>query len=40
MIIKSDFMAAVSRLMQGDVSRLYLLNSAYITLIPKSPDAH
>jgi hypothetical protein len=25
--------------MQGDVNRLFLLNSAYITLLPKSPDA-
>jgi hypothetical protein len=27
-IIKVDFMAAISRVMQGDVSRLYFLNSA------------
>lgn len=38
-VIKVDFMAAVSRLMKGDVARLHLLNSAYITLIPKAPDA-
>lgn len=38
-VIKVDFMAVVSRLMQGDVSRLYLLNSAYITLLPKKAEA-
>jgi hypothetical protein len=38
-IIKGDFMAAINRLMQGDVSRLSLLNSAYITLLPKSTEA-
>lgn len=38
-VIKVDFMAAVSRLMQGDIARLHLLNSAYITLIPKDPNA-
>jgi hypothetical protein len=38
-VIKSDLMAAVSRLMQGDVSRLFLLNSAYVTLLPKMADA-
>ena len=32
-------MAAISRLMQGDVSRLYSLNSAYITLLSKNADA-
>lgn len=32
-------MAAVDCLMHGDVSRLYLLNSAYITLLPKKVDA-
>jgi hypothetical protein len=37
-IIKGVFMAAINRLMQGDVSRLSLLNSAYITL-PKSAEA-
>ncbi len=35
-IIKVDFMAAISRLMQGDVSRLHLLNSAYITLFAQN----
>jgi hypothetical protein len=38
-VIKPDLMAAVSRLMQGDVSRLFLLNSAYVTLLPKMADA-
>lgn len=37
--IKEDFMAAVDCLMHGDDSRLYLLNSAYITLHPKKVDA-
>lgn len=37
--IKVEFMAAVCRVMQGDVNRLFLHNSAYITLLPKSPDA-
>lgn len=36
-VIKVDFMAAISRLKQGDVSRLFLLNSAYITLIHNRP---
>jgi hypothetical protein len=38
-VIKADFMAAISRLLQGDVTRLYLLNSAYITLFPKTAEA-
>jgi hypothetical protein len=38
-VIKVDFMVAISRLLQGDVSRLYLLNSAYITLLPKMTEA-
>jgi hypothetical protein len=38
-VIKVDFMAAVSRLMQGDVNKLHLLNSAYITLLPKMAEA-
>jgi hypothetical protein len=38
-VIKSDLMAAVSRLMQGDVSRLFLLNLAYVTPLPKMVDA-
>lgn len=31
-VIKSDFMVAISRFLQGDVSRLHLLNSAYNTV--------
>jgi hypothetical protein len=38
-IIKVDFMAAVGRLMQGDINKLHLLNSAYITLLPKTTAA-
>jgi hypothetical protein len=38
-IIKVDFMTAIGRVMQGDVSKLHLLNSAYITLIPKTAEA-
>jgi hypothetical protein len=34
-VIKVDFMAAVGRLMQGDVNKLHLLNSTYITLLLK-----
>jgi hypothetical protein len=37
-IIKVDFMAAMNRLFQGDDSRLFLLSSAYITLLPKKVD--
>jgi hypothetical protein len=38
-VIRVDFMAAVGRLMQGDVNKLHLLNSAYITLLPKTAEA-
>jgi hypothetical protein len=38
-VISGDFMSAISRLLQGDVTRLYLLNSAYITLLPKKTEA-
>jgi hypothetical protein len=38
-VIKVEFMAAMGRLMQGDVNPLHLLNSAYITLIPKTIEA-
>jgi hypothetical protein len=38
-IIKVDFMAVVGRLMQGDINKLHLLNSAYITLLPKTTTA-
>jgi hypothetical protein len=34
-IIKMDFMLALKKVWQGDASRLYLLNSAYVTLLPK-----
>jgi hypothetical protein len=34
-VIKLDFMVDVSRMMQGDASRLFLLNSTYVTLLPK-----
>jgi hypothetical protein len=35
-VIKVDFMAAVGRLMQGDVNKLHLHNSVYISLLPKN----
>ena len=38
-IIKADFMAALVYLQQGDTRRLELLNSAYLTLIPKKLKA-
>jgi hypothetical protein len=38
-LIKDDFMAAIYALMKRDVSRLHLLNSAYIVLLPKVPNA-
>jgi len=38
-IIKMDFMAAILSLQQGDARKLELLNSAFITLIPKKEDA-
>jgi hypothetical protein len=38
-IIKADFMAAIMTLFQGDDRKLWLLNSAYLTLIPKKDDA-
>lgn len=38
-IIKWDFMAAIITLQQGDARKLWLLNSAYLTLIPKKIDA-
>jgi hypothetical protein len=37
-VIKPNFMSVVSRLMQGDVSRLFLQNSAFVTLLPKTAD--
>ena len=38
-IIKMDFMSALKKVWQGDASRLYLLNSAYVTLLPKKSEA-
>jgi hypothetical protein len=38
-VIKADFMAAILSLQQGDSRKLWLLNSAYLTLIPKKEDA-
>jgi hypothetical protein len=37
-VIRVDFMVAMGRLMQGDVNKLHLLNSAYITLLPKTAE--
>lgn len=38
-LIKSGFMAAIITLQQGNASKLWLLNSAYLTLIPKKAEA-
>jgi len=38
-IIKADFMAALICLQQGDTRKLALLNSTYLTLIPKKMEA-
>jgi len=38
-IIKDDIMSALSVIQQGHVARLRLLNTAFITLVPKKPDA-
>jgi hypothetical protein len=38
-VIKADFMAAINILLQGDVARLYLFNSAYITVLSKKTEA-
>lgn len=38
-IIKLDFMAAIITLQQGDSRKLWKINSAYLTLIPKKADA-
>jgi hypothetical protein len=38
-IIKSDFMAAIITLQHGDDRKLWLLNSAYLTLIAKEEEA-
>uniref|UniRef100_A0A0A9FIG8 Reverse transcriptase domain-containing protein n=1 Tax=Arundo donax TaxID=35708 RepID=A0A0A9FIG8_ARUDO len=37
-LIKSDFMAAIITLQQGDTRKLWLLNSAFLTLIPKKAE--
>jgi hypothetical protein len=37
-LIKADFMAAVITLQQGNAQKLWLLNSAYLTLIPKKDE--
>jgi hypothetical protein len=38
-IIKADLMAAVITLHQGNTRKLWMMNSAYLTLIPKKVDA-
>jgi hypothetical protein len=38
-VVKGDFLAALSVIFQGDSSKLYLLNSAYVTLLPKKAEA-
>jgi len=38
-IIKADFMAAIITLQQEDARKLWLINSAYLTLIPKKDEA-
>lgn len=38
-IIKSDIMAAILIIQQGNARKLELLNSAYLTLVPKRADA-
>jgi hypothetical protein len=38
-LIKVDFMAAIISLQQGNAWKLELLNSAYLTLIPKKEEA-
>ena len=38
-IIKTDFLAAILTLQQGDDRKLELLNSACLTLIPKKAEA-
>src|SRR5438105_3440973 len=36
---KKNFMAALNRILHGDVSNLHLLNSAYVTLLPEKVEA-
>jgi hypothetical protein len=38
-MIKENVMEALNRVLQGDVSKLHLLNSAYVTLMPKKAEA-
>ena len=38
-VISSDFMAAVRKLETANLQALHLLNSAYLSLLPKVPDA-
>jgi hypothetical protein len=38
-IIKADLMAAIITLRQGNAQKLWLLNSAFLTLIPKKAEA-
>jgi hypothetical protein len=38
-VVKRDFLAALSVILQGGSSKLYLLNSAYVTLLPKKAEA-
>jgi hypothetical protein len=38
-IIKEDVMIALSGIQQGHVAHFRLLNTAFITLLPKKPDA-
>lgn len=38
-IIKDHIMLALAAIQQGQVARFRLLNTAYITLLPKKPDA-
>jgi hypothetical protein len=38
-VVKRDLLAALSVILQGDSSKLYLLNSAYVTLLPKKVQA-
>jgi hypothetical protein len=37
--VLADFMAAIITLQQGNAQKLELVNSAYLTLIPKKEEA-
>lgn len=39
LILKADLMAALTTLHQGNAQKLWLLNTAYLTLIPKKTNA-